>query len=107
MDPRLTTDDDTNALFDQAVFWLKDYFGYSGEAAGALAREHYRLFRDAEYCRGAQVALHDDDMFHHQGAVDLALRIHYYMGLKADPDPRKYVEWRQDYYGKRLAARER
>jgi hypothetical protein len=85
MNPRLPTDDDTNWLFDRAVSWLQEYFGYPAEMAGDLAREHYFSFRDPEYCRRAHVAVHDDDSFHHQGPVELAVRIHYYEGLRADP----------------------
>jgi hypothetical protein len=96
MQPPLPTDDDTNRLFDRTVSELEAI--YSRDQAEAMTREYYSLFRDPGYCASIHVRVQDDDFFHHQGPADMALRVHYYLGLKGDPDPHRFLEWRSRLY---------
>lgn len=100
MEPRLPTDDDTDHLFDQVALFLQKRFDYSTDEAIELVHEYYSKFRDPTFCQPIHVPVQDDDFFHHQGAGDMALRAHYYLRLKEDPDPHKYHRWRADYYRK-------
>ena len=107
MDPPLTNDEDLEALFDRMVVELREEFDYSAESAEATIREYYRLFRDPEYCKSIGVVVHDAEFFFHETAGGMALRIHYYMTVKADPDPGAFIEWRAQYNRNKelLAAR--
>jgi len=100
MDPALPTDGGTNRLFDQVAVLLREHFGYSEPEAVTLTREYYMRFRGNDFCEALHIPVQDDDFFHHQGPGDLAWRVHYYLGLKADPDPRRYIEWRSAHLGK-------
>lgn len=103
MKPPLSADEDTDLLLAQVVRELEAR--YPRSEAEALVREYYAKFRDPEYCKSIRVAVQDDDFFHHQGAGDMALRVHYYLGLKGDPDPHRYLEWRAEFYRQRREAR--
>lgn len=105
MDPMLPTDADVNKLFDQVVTDLQARFGYTAQAASALVREYYTLFRDPQYCKGIGVPVQDDDFFFHEAAGGMALRVHYYLGLKENPDPGKFIDWRADYNRRRRSGR--
>ncbi|AWH89384.1 hypothetical protein HYN51_12990 [Limnobaculum parvum] len=94
MKPMLPTDDDTNIFFDKVVFLLQDNFGYSEVMASNLVHEYYEFFRDAESCDSINVPVQDDDFFFHESARGMALRIYYYLVLKADPDPHAFMKWR-------------
>jgi len=101
MQPRLPTDEDTNFLFDSAVSLLRGEFGYSQEDANRLAGQYYTLFSDPDYCHSIGIPVQNDDFYHHEASGGLALLIHYYLGLRADPDPHKFIEWRAEYYRQR------
>ncbi len=107
MDPKLPTDDDTNHLFDQIAAHLNEYLMYSYSDAVALAREYYACFCDTEYCSKLHIPVQDDEFFHHESAGEMALRVHYYLGLRLDADPHKYIEWRTEYYRRLRKANER
>src|SRR5437867_1564156 len=95
MIPPVSTDAGTNLLFDAVVELLQG--SYSRSEAEVLAREYYRLFRDPEYCKSINIPVQDHEFFHHEGAGGMALRIHYYLGIKGDPDPHRYLDWRQKF----------
>jgi hypothetical protein len=95
MIPPVSTDVETNFLFDSIVELLQG--NYSRNEAEALAREYYRLFRDPEYCKSINIPAQDHEFFHHYGAAEMARRIHYYLGIKGDPDPHRYLDWRQKF----------
>jgi hypothetical protein len=105
MHPKLTTDEDTNHLFDRVCLILEGI--YSADEANAMVHEYYSSFRDPTFCARIHIPVQDDDFFHHQGDYDMALRIHYYLGLKGDPDPNKYVQWRAEYYRQRKQTKAR
>lgn len=107
MKPPLTADEDLNYIFDMAVAELQARFEYSEDSAIALTQEYYRLFRDPEFCRSIGVAVQDEEFFFHEAPGGMALRIHYYLGLKADPDPGKFIEWRTQYFNALRNARKR
>ena len=93
----LPKDEDTNDYFCTVMSWLRSYFGYSESEACTLIHEYYRNFRDEEYCEKIGVAVQDDDFFWHERAGGMVLRIHYYLGLKGDPEPMKFIDWRADF----------
>jgi hypothetical protein len=93
----ISTDPDVNRLFDKVIRSMVYEFAYSYEGASSLARKYYELFRDEAYCKTINVPVQDDDFFFHEAANGMALRIHYYLGLKLDPDPRSFVKWRAEY----------
>jgi hypothetical protein len=94
MEPPLPTDEDTNLFFDKVIALLERDGSYSHDEACALTREYYEKFRDERYCQSINIPVQDDDFFFHEGYGGMARRIHYYLGLKGDPDPRKFIEWR-------------
>jgi hypothetical protein len=105
MEPRLPTDEDTNRFFDMVVTRLIQDFGYTSEEASSMVHSYYRSFRDEAYCKTINVPVQDDDYFFHESETGMALRIHYYLGLKADPDPRSFLKWRNEYYEQIRKAR--
>jgi hypothetical protein len=104
MEPKLPTDEETNILFDAVVSRLRGEFGRAYEDADTLAREYYIRFRDPEYCHKIHIPVQDDDFFHHEAPHGIAVRIYYYLVLKGDPDPDKFIDWRAEYYRRRRQA---
>lgn len=91
----LPTDEDTIRLFDEAIARLhQDADEYSFQEASALAERYYRQFTDPAFCAQLGIPTQDDELFHHEGAAGLALRIHYYLTLRGDPNPKAFVAWR-------------
>jgi hypothetical protein len=107
MDPALPTDEVTNRFFDDVVSDLHCNFGYSMVEASNLIREYYVSFRDAEFCRAIRVPVQDDDYFLHEGVRGMALRIHYYLGIKGDPDPQAFIMWRTSLQSSRTKVEKR
>jgi len=98
MEPLLPTDPDTNRFFDRVVDELQGYFDYAFDEAVRLAREYYTRFTDAQFCDSIGVPVQDDDFFHHEAPGGIAFRAHYYLGLKGDPKPSSFIEWRASHY---------
>lgn len=96
MTPRLATDNDTEHLLELTASRLREYFEYSSDQSESLVREYYGKFQDPGFCREIGIPVQDDDFLHHEGPVGLAQRIHYYLGLKGDPAPARFVEWREE-----------
>ena len=91
----LPTDDDTIQLFDDVVARLhQDTDEYTFEEACSLVEGYYRRFTDAAVCARLGVPVQNDDFFHQEGAAGVALRVHYYLKLQGNPDPRAFIEWR-------------
>jgi hypothetical protein len=101
----LPADADVNRLFDRVVAEMQARLGYTAQAASALVHEYYTRFRDPQYCDEIHVPVQDDDFFFHEGTGGMALRVHYYLGLKENPDPMSFINWRADYYRQLRAAR--
>lgn len=91
----LPTDEDTIQLFDDVIARLsQDTDEYTFEEACSLVESYYRHFTDAAFCARLGVSVQDEDFFHHEGAAGLALRVHYYLKLQGDPNPRAFIAWR-------------
>ena len=105
MEPMLPADADVNMFFDRVVKDLQERFGYTAQVATDLVRDYYTLFRDPQYCAGIHIPVQDDDFFFHEAAGGMSLRIHYYLVLKGDPDPGKFIDWRADYNRQRRKKR--
>jgi hypothetical protein len=93
MNPPLSSDDDTDFLFENAATVLERAFGYSEADAGALMREYFRLFQNRQFCESLGIPVQDETFFHHEGPIYMAMRAHYYLSLKADPNPSKCLHW--------------
>lgn len=97
MNPELPTDEETNDYFCTVMSWLRTYFGYSESEACKLVQKYYSKFRDRKYCEKIGIPVQNDNFFWHQGAGDIALRIHYYLVLQGDPEPMKFIDWRIEF----------
>ena len=97
MEPMLPADADVNRFFDRVVAEMQSRLGYTEQAAAALVHEYYTRFRDPEFCRQIHVAVQDDDFFFHEGVGGMALRVHYYLGLKLNPDRMSFIRWRAEF----------
>ena len=91
---KLSDDEDVNMLFDEIASKLITDLGYSEDSAITSCEQYYKSFTDEEYCNEIGVPVQDDDFFFHESASGIALRIYYYLNLKGDPDPHKFIEWR-------------
>jgi len=94
----LPTDEETNILFNSIAVVLQNSLGHSLPEATDLAKRYYTSFTDASYCSSLGIPVQDDDFFHHEGAHGMALRTHYYLHLRRDPDPHKFIEWRTQFH---------
>lgn len=97
MRPPLSPDDSVDLLFEEAADILVRLLGYSRDDAEAMASEYYRAFRDEAFCRSLSIPVQDEELFHHEGCFYMALRIHYHLGLKADPHPNRFLDWTLKY----------
>lgn len=97
MNPPLSDDDATDFLFENAATVLERGFGYSDADANALVRNYYRLFQDRQFCESLGIPIQDETFFHHEGPIYMAMRVHYYLTLKADPAPDKCLAWILEY----------
>ena len=84
-------------MFDRIVSNLQSLFDYSSQKAVELTSEYYLLFRDKSFCDSVGIGVQDEDYFAHEAPMGMALRIHYYLGLKGDFDPQKFLQWRKDF----------
>jgi hypothetical protein len=79
------TDDESLKLFEITVHFLQVYFKYPAKEAVSMLNEYHRQWESIHQ---------DDDFYHHIGAYESAVRIHYFQGLKADS--RDYITWRME-----------
>lgn len=84
-------------MFDRIVANLHSLFEYGSAEATALTERYYELFRDQSYCDSIGVGVQDENFFNHEAPKGMAMRAHYYLGLKADPSPQSYLFWRRDF----------
>lgn len=96
----LPVDEDLILHFSGNVDALMSTFGHSLDVALQLARDYYFKFTDSTFCKSIGVATQDDDFFWHEGN-GLFLRMHYYLAMRGDPNPRKFIEWRSSARGSR------
>lgn len=75
-------DDDTQRLFEIAVHFLQEYFAYSEEQAVDMINHYYLSW----------INTHDDDYYHQILSFQIAVRVHYFIGLNGNSDDS--VEWR-------------
>jgi hypothetical protein len=95
-----TQDEDFSAYYGGNVGVLAVEFGHSFWPAVALARDYYEKFTDDAYCRSIGIPVQDEEFFWHEGR-SMAARIHYYLALRGDPDPGRFIDWRTDYQKRR------
>lgn len=94
----IALDQETNHLLSEIARILTEQ--RSGDEAESLVRDYYLKFTDASYCRSIGVPVQDDDFFFHESAQGMALRVHYYLVLRGNPDPHCFIEWRAKHFGR-------
>lgn len=94
----VSSDEDVNCLFGEVAKYLAEVLGYSANKAAEMAASYYAQFTSDEFCRSIGVPRQDDEFFFHEAAGGVALRAHYYLGIKGDPDPGAFIEWRAKRY---------
>lgn len=82
-----------NALLEETARELQRMYQYPAERAQQLVSDYNRLFRDSTFCSSLPIPPQDDAFFLHEGPIYLALRIHYYLVLKLDPAPDRFIDW--------------
>jgi hypothetical protein len=82
MNFQFQVDDDTKRLFEIATYFLEAYFNYSREEAFGLINTCYLKWQH----------IHDDDLYHDWLPFQIAVRVHYFEGLKGNPN--EYYNWR-------------
>jgi len=102
----LSTDEDVVAYLDQVVSAFQVMSGTSFAEASNLVENYYRKFTDEGFCKGIGIPVQDDDFFFHEAPGGMALRIYYYLVLKEDPDPWKFVQWRATHQKAKVALGE-
>jgi hypothetical protein len=94
LEPELSSDDDVNRFFARVEKQLQNEFAYTLQQAAALIREYYESFRNEAYCDSLGLPVQDDEFFFHEGVRGMALRVHYYLGIRGNPDHEKFLAWR-------------
>jgi len=97
MEKILSATKEVNDLLERISSNMQFLFGYAPDEARALIVEYCKLFTDKTYCDSIGLRVQDDDYFFHEAAMGMAMRIHYYLGIKADPDPDTFLSWRKDF----------
>lgn len=101
-----TADEELIKDYGNNVGALTFEFGHSFWSAVALAREYYNKFTDEAYCRSIGIPTQNDEFFWHEGG-GMASRIHYYLVVGSDPDPRRFIDWRTEHNRLKRAERDR
>ncbi|CAJ0730480.1 hypothetical protein ACUXIW_003869 [Ralstonia pickettii] len=96
MRQKISSDSEVNRLFERACTNMQSLFGYSEAAAWSLLAEYHRLFTDKSYCEELGIGVQDDDFFFHEAPMGMALRVHYFVGLKGTPSQSDFLDWRRD-----------
>jgi len=92
----LSDDNQVNLLFERTCSDMQYLFGYSEDNARSMIEEYYGLFTNKSYCDSLGVSTQDDDYFFHEAPMGMAMRIHYFLGLKGDPNPNAFLRWRKE-----------
>jgi len=90
----VSNDAGTNHLLVQAIKSLHYHSGLPAEECTQLVCRHYTLLSDPVHCAGLGIRVHDDDDFHAEGPLGLALRSYYRLVLKGQEDEDAYRQWR-------------
>jgi hypothetical protein len=91
----ISSNDDEVFLFERVVKHLQSLHGYSCDAAIRLVNEYYKKFTDPDYCDQHNISVQTMDFFGHIEARSMADRVHYYQGLKHEPDEAAFIEWQR------------
>jgi len=89
-------DEDVNRLFDRIIEELEERLNYSPEDALSLATDYYKKFTNESFCSSLGIPVQNADDFFHEGPPGMALRIHYQLTLKGNPESMEFLEWRKN-----------
>ncbi|WP_437974883.1 hypothetical protein WMF11_42820 [Sorangium sp. So ce295] len=92
---KISTDEDEIFLFERVVKHLQSSYGYSLEDAERLVSGYYEKFTDQNYCDKYDIMAQTMDFFGHIESRGMADRVHFYEGLKHEPDEAAFIEWQQ------------
>lgn len=93
--PLLFSDDeDLDAYFTEISKQLAYHSGCTAAEADALCADYLSRFQNADQCKSLGIPPQDAEFFYHEGAGGMALRVYYYLVLKGDPNPSRFIDWR-------------
>ncbi len=92
----ISSDKQVNQLFGLVSSNMQWMFEYSEADAWASIEEYYQLFTDKSYCNSQGIGVQDDDFFFHEAPMGMAMRIHYCLKLKGDPNSYAFLLWRKE-----------
>ncbi|WNJ95666.1 hypothetical protein RND59_00650 [Vibrio ruber] len=93
---RVSSNDDEVFLFERVVKHLQLSYGYPHDEAIVLINEYYLKFTDKDYCDKYDISVQTMDFFGHIEARGMADRVHYYQGLKHEPDEAEFIKWQRN-----------
>jgi hypothetical protein len=93
----ISPDRQVNNLLERICTNMQELFHYSQADAWSLIGDYYRLFRDEAHCSRLGVAVQDDDFFFHEAPMGMALRIHYFLGMKEQARSASFLAWRKEF----------
>lgn len=86
---------------DDSRFWLVPGYlqtlGHSKQESERMIEDYKREFMDEEFCKSIGRPVHSDEFLGHEGPAAIAIMIHYYIGLRGDPDWNSYLDWRTEF----------
>jgi len=94
MTRQFSADDDLDWFFGEISKALVERFGYEKVVAEGMCLDYLEKFQNVEFCRSIGIPPQNPEFFYHESAPGMAARVHYYLGMKANPDPEKFIEWR-------------
>lgn len=93
-DLEISADNDVNLFFSKVALILAEELQLDIPKSKEYVTEYYRNFTNKEFCKSIGIPVQDDDLFFHEAASGMTLRIIYYTIQKKDPDPRAFIKWR-------------
>ncbi len=91
----VSPDDDVNDFLGDVARKLFRDAGYDAEDAIGSVRDYYEKFSDPDHCATIRVPVQGDTFFFQEGPSMIARRVHYYIKLKGNPDPRAFLAWNE------------
>lgn len=92
----MSSDPDVDHLFERICSEMRFLFGYREQDARSLMADYVRLFTDESCCERLGRGVQDVDFFFHEAPMGMAMRIHYFLGLKGSPAENDFVNWRAE-----------
>jgi hypothetical protein len=92
--PVFDPDDDNDLLHGTRELEL---LGYSEAEARQAILDYKHKFMSEEFCEAVGIPPQLNEFVGHEGPIEMAMLIHYYIGLRGDPNPQKVQDWRAKF----------